>query len=575
MNSVTEQIKERLSIVDVVSTYTKLEKAGASFKARCPFHNERTPSFFVSPARQSYICFGCNAKGDIFTFIEEIEGLPFKEVLVMLAERAGVTLPTKPSAHTNEDDSVFRVLEEATVFYQEKLKRAPKVLEYLKARGLTEESISTWRIGYTGGEWSACIDHLAKSGFSSHVLHSAGISTENERGVRDRFHERIMFPLMNPNGKVAGFSGRLLPWITSDLAPKYLNSPESPVFHKSSYLYGYHRARKEIAKSGTAIVVEGQFDLIMAHQSGSENTVAGSGTAFTSEHARMLARSAEKIIFVMDADSAGIKASERAVGITEGLDVRIATLPPGLDPAECIRATPLVWKDALEKASHVIDFVLANIITAISDPRERIREAHRRLYPYLREVKTDMEREYFIKHIASGLLISEKSVRDDLATYIKDTDPGPIDVREVEIKTAKAPRTFKDEVVGTLIGIILWQKNESSPLVDIERIKAKMNEIRGQTYEEIALAMGDDEKEKYCYKVELELSKSSEPEAYITELLLSYEKIILEESLSETLAQLRNKETTDHDDEVIELLKKCDTLSRRIQEIKSTRLNVE
>ncbi len=575
MNSVTEQIKERLSIVDVISTYTKLEKTGASYKARCPFHNERTPSFFVSPVRQSYICFGCNAKGDIFTFIEEIEGLPFKEVLVMLAERAGVTLPTKGNSDTSTDDSIFRVLEAATEFYQEELKKAPKALEYLKERGLTPESIALWRIGYAGSEWSSCLKYLKDKGFSSTIISNAGLSSENERGIRDRFHERIMFPLMNPNGKVAGFSGRLVPWIKSDLAPKYLNSPETPVFHKSSFLYGYHRARKEIAKSGIAIVVEGQFDLIMAHQSGSENTVAGSGTAFTPDHARMLARSAEKIIFVMDADLAGIKASERAVGLVEGLDVRIAALPRGTDPAECIRSTPEIWNETLKNAHHVIDFVLNNIINSTIDPRERIREVHARLYPYLHELKTDMEREYFIKRIALALSLTEKSVRDDLVTYIKNTDPGPKIAEGVEVRAVKVPKTFKDEVVGTLAGIVLWQGKEDTPIVDITRIKDKMNEIRGQTFETITKLMGENEREKYSYKVELELSKSSDPEAYVTELLLSYEKIILEELLSEALTQLRSKETTNHDDEVIRLLKQCDMLSRRIQEIKSTRLNVE
>src|SRR3990167_6310938 len=287
MNSPVDKIKEKISIEDVVSSYIKLERAGANLKARCPFHNEKTPSFFVSPDRGSYYCFGCGASGDIFTFVEEFEGLDFKGALKLLADKAGVVLEIyskENKEEKSEKEKLYEVMEETAEFFEKNLAANKPAQEYLKSRGLEEKTIKDFRIGYAILDWRTLYDYLKSKNFSDKEIELAGLAKKPEdktKAMYDRFRGRVIFPMGDSSGRIIAFSGRLL--VDDGKSAKYLNSPETPIFNKSSVLFGIDKAKESIRKNNFSILVEGQIDLVLSHQAGFRNTVASSGTAMTDQ----------------------------------------------------------------------------------------------------------------------------------------------------------------------------------------------------------------------------------------------------------------------------------------------------
>src|SRR3989338_9816751 len=282
MNSPVDKIKERLSIEDVVSSYIKLEKAGANLKARCPFHNEKTPSFFVSPNRESYYCFGCGASGDIFTFVEEFEGLDFKGENNLLSERGGISLEiySRETKETkNDKERIYRIMEEATEFFEGNLGENEQAQEYLKSRGLEDKTIKDFRIGYAILDCRKLYEYLRSKNFTDNEIEKAGLAKKTEKGMYDRFRGRIIFPISDSSGRVIAFSGRI--FIDDEKSAKYLNSPDTPIFSKSMVLYGLDKGKASIRKNNFSILVEGQMDLVLSHQAGYKNTVATSGTALS------------------------------------------------------------------------------------------------------------------------------------------------------------------------------------------------------------------------------------------------------------------------------------------------------
>src|SRR3989344_98088 len=264
-----QQVKDKLSIVDVVSQYVKLERSGMNLRARCPFHNERTPSFFVSPDRGTYHCFGCDKGGDIFSFVQEIEGLDFKGALKVLADKAGVKIVYSRGGKEQKDERgrLFELMEVATIFYSSRLTDEAK--KYLKERGIAEATVKTFRLGWAGDGWSDLADHLKEKKFSEIEMLDAGVVKRTERGgVNDKFRNRITFPIADSAGRIVGFSGRIFGEKASPEAPKHLNSPETPLFHKSRILYGFDKAKQHMRKLNFAVLVEGQMDLLASHQAG-------------------------------------------------------------------------------------------------------------------------------------------------------------------------------------------------------------------------------------------------------------------------------------------------------------------
>lgn len=413
-NHQIQEIKERLPIEEVVSRYVKLEKSGINLKGLCPFHNEKTPSFFVAPHRGSFMCFGCGKKGDIFTFVQEVEGIEFFETLKKLAEQAGVTLELTQS-DSNQKKDAYAILEKACLVYQSYLQKSIEAQEYLAGRGLHEQTIKQFRIGYIPDEWSLLYTELKKS-FSEQDILESGLVIKNESGrVYDRFRGRIMFPIFDSNGKVIAFTGRVLNSEQKE-TPKYVNSPETALFSKSHVLYGLNFAKQSIRKHNFVILVEGQMDVIMSHQMGYPNTVASSGTAFTQDQLQIISKATSNLLLAFDSDSAGLATTAKVweMAINQGLDVKIAYYENAKDPADTIKENPEVWKSTIKNSIHIIEFV-AQLIAKIGDERKRIRTYQERLIPLLKRVHTYSEKNFFIEKISNLLGINSAIIWSDLS----------------------------------------------------------------------------------------------------------------------------------------------------------------
>lgn len=420
MGGDVETIKNRLDIAEIVSGYIKLEKAGASFKARCPFHSEKTPSFFISPSRQSFYCFGCGAKGDIFTFVEQVEGLDFREALKLLAERAGIELSYKrgdSKESKSEKEAILLVLEEAQEFFEKELEKNKAARDYIVSRGLSPESIKAWNIGYAPAEWRSLYDFMRERGHTEALLVKAGLIKKVEAGSGknpyDVFRDRIMFPLKDQSGRTIAFSGRAL---AKETEPKYLNSPDTLVFTKHEVLYGLDKAKDKIRRKDYAVLVEGQMDLTLSHQSGVDNTVASSGTAFTQTHLERLKKFSKRIILAFDGDDAGEVASEKAaaLALSLGLEVKIAELPEGRDPADMAHENPEKWKEILRSSKPAIEQMLNRIIKEEKDVRKRGKLIVNKLLPLILLLDSSVERSHFLSLIAKHTGIKEEILWDDM-----------------------------------------------------------------------------------------------------------------------------------------------------------------
>ena len=342
-SSTTELIKSRLDIVAFLRGYLTLQPAGRNFKALCPFHKEKTPSFMVSPDRQSWHCFGCGLGGDAFTFVMKYENVEFGEALRILAEKAGVELKHENPAEYRYSGLLYDLNNAAKEFFKRALGAAPVAKEYLKSRGLTQETIETFELGWAPNEPEALAMQLLNSGSAPQDIIQAGLAIKTERGLMlDRFRGRIMFPIHNHTGKTVGFTGRILPSLDKGDAGKYVNSPETPIFQKSKLLYGFWKSKDAIREAKAVVLVEGQMDFLMSWQSGVKNIVASSGTALTADHLIVLHRLADELIINYDSDTAGADAAERAIDLAQASDfsVKIAAMEEFKDAADAAKADP-------------------------------------------------------------------------------------------------------------------------------------------------------------------------------------------------------------------------------------------
>ncbi len=358
-----EEIRERIDLVELVSGYVHLERAGSNFKGLCPFHTERTPSFYVSPSLNRFHCFGCGASGDAFTFLMRIEGISFREALQRLAVRAGVELRPESSPYTepHEQERLRRALFAAHFYYRQCLQRSARARHYLEQRGLTPATIERFQLGYAPNGWDYLLRFLQKHQMTTEDALNAGLIRQGEHGYYDYLRDRIVFPIYDASGRVIAFGGRAL----GDEEPKYLNTPETPLFEKRNTLYGWHLARSAIVKHASAIVVEGYMDLIMLHQFGFEHAVATLGTAFTEQHAARLRRLVERVYLLYDSDSAGIRAALRAAEVldTAGIPTYIVELPTGEDPDSLLQKAGVdALQQALEAARPASLFGLEQIV---------------------------------------------------------------------------------------------------------------------------------------------------------------------------------------------------------------------
>ena len=487
MSTPVEQIKERLGIADVVGSYLKLDRAGSSLKGKCPFHNEKTPSFFVSPARGSYYCFGCQAKGDIFTFVQEFEGLDFIGALRVLAQRAGVTLTKIDPKVRSEYARLYLCLEKATRFYEQKLQDTPDAKNYLDGRGLLPETIKAWRIGFAPNDWRQLYEHLIKEGFNPEEMKKVGLiktalpkeyNTDSAQVGRlyDAFRGRVMFPIRDSASRVIAFSARILPSLDDGKTGKYINSPETILFNKSQTLYGFDRAKLVIRQKDATILVEGQMDLLMAHQAGYENTVASSGTALTEEQLIRLKRLSENLLISFDSDSAGVRASERAIrlALSLGMNVKVIAIEKGKDPAELIQKDLSAWERAVSGAKHIVDFLLEGILHSAKEGRERALAIEKTLLPLLRVLSSSVEQSHFIK------VIAEKSgLREDaLWESFKKLLPAVKEKEVPELRKVSAP-THANTLERRVFSIYLLAESKKNAVL-FSRMETNLLRIFGK-----------------------------------------------------------------------------------------------
>ena len=412
-----DEIKDRLDIVDLISEYVNLKKAGQNWKGLCPFHTEKTPSFTVSPAKQIFHCFGCGSGGDIFTFLTRYESLTFPEALKILATRAGVTIKKfqKGADTTGEKETLLTIHRDALGFFQQYLKKNAKAIEYLKERGITSNAQNLFSLGFAPRSWNALLSFLERKGHKADTIKKAGLVTKGTKGHYDTFRGRIIFPIHDHKGDVVAFGGRSIDG--SD--PKYLNSPETLIFNKRRVLYGLHYAKDSIKKTGHALLMEGYLDVITAHLHGFTNALAPLGTALTQEHDKLIRRFTEDVIIVFDSDPAGIKAAKNSASILleSGLNVRILSMPENQDPDSFLQQKgDKEFRKLVEHPLSIVDFFMLQK----GERRSKIRET---LEAISKAQDKILQGEY-IKALSEKLNANERDVRAEFQRLLKRPQSG-------------------------------------------------------------------------------------------------------------------------------------------------------
>lgn len=430
-----ELIKEKINIVDLISEYLPLKKAGINFKASCPFHNEKTPSFVVSPERQIFKCFGCQKSGDIFTFLIEKEGMEFKEALEMLAKKAGVILQKRTDDKKDFKDRLFEINLKAQEFFHYILTKhdlGKKALKYLKARGVTDDSIEQFGLGYAPNSWESLTKFLLKRSFTHQEIIDSGLGVASKSGSYDRFRGRITFPLIDGKSKLRGFSGRVL--IPAE--PKYINTPQTSIFDKSSFLFGLNLAKGEIRNKKEAILVEGEMDVILPFQAGFKNIVASKGTALTQGQIDLIKKYTQNLSLGFDMDLAGDSACRRGIEIADkaGLDIKVIQLESGKDAAEVAKSDSASLQQAVDSAMPIYDYYLLSISKRYDSKNPAdLKKIGEELIPVWAKITDDLVRERYIQRLSAYLKTDEKILRNAVE---KERDYSPKNYPSVFQKTS-------------------------------------------------------------------------------------------------------------------------------------------
>ena len=429
--STIDEVKQKTDIIEVISQYTTLTKSGRNFRALCPFHSEKRPSFFVYPEQQSWHCFGaCNTGGDVFSFVMKKEALDFGEALRLLAQRAGITIQPRFGQDTKKDEKekLFRVNEAAAQYFHNLLLNSPtgeKARNYVASRDISSKTITDFQLGFSPNSWEELKKYLLERGYNESELLEAGLLVATEEGkTHDRFRNRLMFPINDARGHTTGFGARAL----DDSLPKYLNSPQTPTFDKSGTLYGINLATSSIRQQDLAVIVEGYMDVITAHQNSFSNVVASMGTAITEKQVSIIKRLTRNVVLALDADTAGEEAMLRCVSYENSLDaeVKVVILPKGKDPDDVIREDARIWQHLLGEALPVVDFTF-NMITSqldLTTARDKSLAADR-LLPIVAEIKDIVRQSHYLQKLARLVKVSEHQLEAALRRTKTGQDKRP------------------------------------------------------------------------------------------------------------------------------------------------------
>lgn len=477
MSSSTEEIKSKLDIVEFLRGYLEVTPAGKNFKARCPFHKEKTPSFMISPDRQTWHCFGCALGGDIFEFVMRYEHFEFSEALKVLADKAGVELRRVSPSDQKQFGILYDVNESAAKYFEDELKQSEPAQAYLVGRSFRGETALEFRVGFAPNVNDGLMVYLVKQGYDVRDVERAGLVGKSNRGTYfDRFRGRVMFPIFNHLGKIVGFTGRILPVFDTGNMGKYINSPETPIFLKSHVLYGLHKSREAIHSEHTALLVEGQMDFLMSWQDGVKNVVATSGTALTPDHLKVLKRHAEKIVVSFDNDEAGIAAGERAIDMAmqSDFEVRVLTIHEGpstgsgqvKDPADVVVAHPGKLAELVKSAVPAMRYYFEKYLA--HTPKAEIgayKKSMRAVLAKIKALPSTMEQAHWLKELSGYSGFDEKILRAEMAD-LKAAAPKEKQPEAVSPESPKKPLTRIALVAERLLGLLTMKDGLKEELAE-------------------------------------------------------------------------------------------------------------
>jgi len=547
-----QKVKDKLSIVDVVTPYVKLTKAGKYFRGLSPFNKEKTPSFYVNPDRQSYYCFSSGQGGDMFTFIEKMEGLDFKGALKVLADKAGVEIVyEKGNVDRSKIDRLREIVTKAEALFIRLLDEKGPAYQYALKRGLTVTSIKNWGLGFAQDTWRNVLEALTAEGYTLKELESAGLIKEadGKQGTwYDRFRNRLMFPIRDSAGRTVGFTGRSL---DPDDQAKYLNSPETELYKKSEVLFGMDQAKDAIRTRGFAILVEGQFDLVLLHQIGFTNTIALSGTALTPIHLSLIKRYADNLMLCLDADRAGLAASAKnaTAALAAGMRVKAVRLPEGKDPADLATEDPKAFAKRVAESQSIVEFFLSVLSAAEKDSLRLVMAVEKTVLPLISAIQSPMEREHFVGIVAQAVGSTPEAVRAGLP---KGSVSAPVAPQLVAApKPAKQiPSAARAESLHAIVATY-----PETPLA--KWVNSEYARINGESFPEAQPS------ERSLFEAGLTYGELPDEHA-ADDQIRAYERALLEEKLMEATIIVRQAESAGNEKEIAASLEEWKAISQRL-----------
>jgi DNA primase len=611
-----EEIKQRLDIVDVVSEYVKLQKSGANYRALCPFHKEKNPSFFVSPSKQIFKCFGCGKGGNIFDFIMEIEGVEFGDALKILARKAGIDL--KPyrkelAEFKTERALIYEICELATRFFQKQLretKTGQEVIDYLLKRGISKESIEKWRLGWAPDNWRGLSNFLISKGYKREDIIKAGLAIakdvrENSResdnpqniisgslqDIYDRFRGRIIFPIFDLNSQVVGFGGRIFKENKDEETAKYINTPNTILYDKSRILYGLNFAKVDIKRKDFCILVEGYTDVILSHQAGFENTVAASGTSLTLFQLNTLKRYTNNLYTAFDMDIGGDSATQRGILLAQGNDfsVKVVVMPQDKDPADVISESPKDWELAINSAKDVMEFYFENAFLKFDKTKvEGKKEIAKFLLPKIKAIKNEIIKSHWVRKLAKELEVKEEAILEELKNIKLEEIPKEENFQDLTFEKLGIESTEKDRkaiLEERILGIILkfpemidyldkdfqdFISPQGCKILDlISKIEEKDKIFSNQFLKENNLDITKEKLGEYILQIEI-LFENAEAKEIKEEFLNSQKnlkRICFKEKMEEIIKEIQEKEKEGERENIENLAKKLDEISKKINQL--------
>jgi len=593
MGDAVDQIKERINVSELIGEYLKLEKSGTNYKALCPFHNEKTPSFMVNAERNFWYCFGCQKGGDIFSFLMEIEGLEFREALERLADRTGVELPKFKKANPEErsqKQKLYDILEHSCKFYKyqfEKSKKASSSKKYLKDRKIKEDQFEEFRIGFAPDGWSNLLDYLLSRKYNLADIAKSGLLVQKDgttgavkQDYYDRFRSRIMFPVIDVTDRVVGYSARVAPG-GDESSAKYINTSQSPIYDKSRVIYGLSQAKLEVKKQDFVIIVEGNLDVVASFSAGVKNTVAVSGTALTKEQINILKRYTKNFKLCFDMDEAGQKAATKSVQLclAEDIDAEIILLPNGFkDVNDLVIEDESAWGKAIKNAEQVMDYFFKSVFEKYDkDSPKGKKQIAQELLNIIKDISDLIEQSYWIRKLADMIDVKEDTLTEVLERVKVKEDK--LNQKKATVTTEEMVRAEKPKVIQLqerILGLAVLCSKQlekqikkfEADLLDEEHLEI-WNKIQSGDTKKISDKLGRLEVQVgYVYDKEGVKESDIDPVQEWKDVLMQLGTVKKESELSDVMKDLKTAEEKDDDETINLLMKEFTKISKELEKLK-------